>query len=72
MAKGQDKYLIDAPPDHKDPSYATCKLEDAHIRLCLWISVEPQISNSLRYYTSAKQAWDQAKMFSGVGNLWRT
>ncbi|GFY96446.1 S-adenosylmethionine carrier 2 [Actinidia rufa] len=32
--------------------------------------MEPQISSSLRYYTSAKQTCDQAKMFSGVGLLW--
>ncbi|GFZ16047.1 hypothetical protein Acr_25g0004560 [Actinidia rufa] len=73
MAKGLDTYLTDAPPDYKYPSYATWKVKDARIRLRMWNSIEPHITSSLVYLTSAKQVWDQAtKMFSGVGNLRRT
>ncbi|GFS35005.1 chitin elicitor receptor kinase 1 [Actinidia rufa] len=47
MAKGLDTYLIVALPGHKDPKYATWKVEDARIRLCRWHSMESQISSSL-------------------------
>ena len=70
MAKRQNKYLIDAPLDRKDPSYAAWKLKDAQIRLHMWNSMQPQISSSLVYYTLAKPVWDQAKeMFSGFDKL---
>ena len=72
MAKGHDKSLTNAPPDHKDPSHAAWKLEDTQIQLRMRNNREPQISRSLIYYTSAKQVWDQDKMFSGVSNLRRT
>ena len=36
MAKGIDTYLTKAPPDRKDPSWATWKVEDDRIRLRMW------------------------------------
>ena len=61
MVKGKDKYLTDAPLDPKDTSHADWKLEDTQFRLRMWNSMEPPISNSLIYFTSAKQMWDHAK-----------
>ena len=54
-ANGLDKYLTDALPDLKDPPHATLKVEDAQIHLCMWNNMEPHISSSLVYLTSAKQ-----------------
>ena len=40
IAKGQDKYLTNTPPDREDPSYAAWKLKDAQIRLRMWNSMK--------------------------------
>ena len=73
MAKGQDKYLIDAPPDHKDPSSFLCHLETQGCSDSSLYVEYHGASNQLIYYTSSKQVWDQAKeMFSSISNLWRT
>ena len=47
-------HMTNALPDRKDPSYATWKVEDARIRLCMWNSLEPQISSSIVYLITAK------------------
>ena len=41
MAKGLGKYLIDAPSDLMDSTYAVWKAEDAQIRIQMWNKMEP-------------------------------
>lgn len=47
-------YLKDDPPQESDETYTTWIAEDAQIRVELWNSIEPHISNTLVFLPTAK------------------
>lgn len=56
---------MDDPPSKEDKVYSDCEDKDAHIRVELWNSMEPQISGPLFFLDIAKQVWSRSKC--GVG-----
>ena len=52
------KYLIDNPPDKKDPTYEDWMSGDSVVMGWLWHSMEPHVSTTVEFCDFSKKIWD--------------
>ncbi|XP_052625897.1 uncharacterized protein LOC128132928 [Lactuca sativa] len=65
--KGKLSHLTGPIPREDDPSFAAWDVEDSSIMSWLWNSMQPEISGTCMFLTTAKDIWDTIKqMYSKV------
>lgn len=56
--KGRLNYLLGTGPETNDPAFEAWDEEDSMIMSWLWDSLDPTISDTCMFLTTAKQIWD--------------
>ncbi|CAJ2662272.1 unnamed protein product [Trifolium pratense] len=56
--KGKVKHIMDAAPKENDPNFTKWDEEDSRIMAWLWNSMDPDISDTCMFLSTAKDIWD--------------